>query len=176
MKILLTALLLSLAVSAPAQNCPDWMQQDMQKLRAEESVNICELAAGKVVLMVNTASKCGFTGQFKGLQTLHEKYQEQGLVVIGFPSNSFLQEHTDEEDVAEVCYVNFGVTFTMLETSPVKGRNANALFSYLNDELGSPAWNFNKYLIDREGNPVQRFGSRTAPDDKELTEAIESLL
>ena len=176
MKKILSALMLLFSLQGVAGECPDWLQQDMKKLRSEESVNICELAAGKVTLIVNTASKCGFTPQFEGLEALYQQYQDQGFVIVGFPSDSFFQEHDDAEETATVCYINYGVSFTMLESTPVRGGNANPVFRHLNDELGSPSWNFNKYLVDRQGKPVKRFGSRTKPSDQELTSAIEELL
>ena len=176
MKTLLLSALLLFSLPALAGECPAWLQQDMQKLRSEQTVNICDLAAGKVTLIVNTASKCGFTPQFEGLEALYQQYREQGFVVIGFPSDSFFQEHDDAEETATVCYVNYGVSFTMLETTPVRGDDANPVFQYLNEALGSPGWNFNKYLVDRQGKPVKRFGSRTKPSDQELTSAIEALL
>lgn len=165
-----------MTASYAQSNCPDWLQQDMKKLHSSESLNLCELAAGKVALLVNTASDCGYTPQFKGLERLYRQYKDQGLVILGFPSDSFNQERADAKETAEVCYVNYGVTFPMLATSPVKGKNANPVFRQLGIALGEPKWNFNKYLIDRNGKPVKHFESDAKPDDKELTAAIESLL
>lgn len=176
MKTLLASLLLLFTVPALAAGCPDWLNHDMQKLRSEETVNLCELTTGKVTLIVNTASKCGFTPQFEGLEALYQQYKDRGLVIIGFPSDSFFQEHDDAEQTATVCYVNYGVSFVMLETTAVRGGKANPVFQQLNATLGAPSWNFNKYLLDRDGKPVQRFGSRTAPSDNELVTAIEALL
>lgn len=171
------ALLLLSGAAAQAQSlCPDWLQHDMNKLCSSDTVNLCELTAGNVTLIVNTASSCGFTPQFEGLEKLYQQYKEQGFVIIGFPSDSFFQEHDDAEKTAEVCYLNYGVTFPMLATSSVLGKKANPVFKHLNKQLGMPKWNFNKYLIDRNGKPVKHFGSRTAPDDKELIAAVEELL
>lgn len=175
MKKLLFASLLLFANAAFAA-CPAWLNHDMQKLRSADSVNLCELSQDKVVLIVNTASKCGFTPQFEGLEQLYQDYKEQGFTIIGFPSDSFFQELKDEEDIAEVCFINYGVSFTMLESTPVRGKNANPIFQHLNKELGKPSWNFNKYLIDRQGNAIEKFGSRTKPQDKKLSQAIEKLL
>jgi glutathione peroxidase len=177
MKTLISVLLLMVMTTAQAKtDCPDWLQQDLQKLHSSDKVNLCELAAGKVALIVNTASDCGYTPQFKGLETLYKKYKDDGLVIIGFPSDSFNQERADAKETAEVCYINYGVTFPMLAASPVKGKDANPVFQHLNAALEEPKWNFNKYLVDRSGKPVKHFGSHTEPDDKELTAAIEGLL
>jgi glutathione peroxidase len=176
MKMLIAGLLLAMTPLHAQSNCPDWLQQDLQKLHSKDTVNLCKLAAGKVVLIVNTASDCGYTPQFKGLEALYKKYKEEGLLVIGFPSDSFNQERDDAKETAEVCYINYGVTFPMLATSAVKGKDANPVFRHLNAALEEPKWNFNKYLIDRDGKPLQYFSSDTKPDDKELIEAIERLL
>jgi len=138
---------------------------------------------GKVLLIVNTASKCGFTKQYDGLQKLYEKYADQGLEVLGFPSNDFLkQEPGSNEEIAEFCKLNYGVTFPMFEKIVVKGKGQHPLYAYLTSEEANPefsgkiSWNFNKFLISRDGKIVNRFGSRTEPDDAELTEAIEAEL
>lgn len=124
---------------------------------------------GKVVLIVNTASECGFTPQFKGLQALHESRPE--LVVLGFPSNDFAgQEPRSEDEIAEFCERNFGVEFPMFSKVHVTGEDAHPLF----EALGEPDWNFNKYLLGRDGRLVRRFGSATAPDDVDLLTAIDA--
>jgi glutathione peroxidase len=174
-----TCLLLCLLVSSSlsfSANCPAWLDQTLTKLRSQEQVNLCELSQGKTLLLVNTASECGFTKQFKGLEALSQKYKDQGLLIIGFPSNDFFQEHDDSEKTANVCYVNYGVTFLMLESSAVRGSDVNPVFKELNDKLGKPKWNFYKYLVDKNGTPLQRFNSRVKPDSKKLTEAIEQAL
>ncbi|HEX5055647.1 MAG TPA: glutathione peroxidase [Gammaproteobacteria bacterium] len=174
--IIAVCLILTATIAHAETNCPDWLQQNMNKLHSQETLNLCALTAGKVALIVNTASDCGFAPQFKGLEALYQQYKEKGFVIIGFPSNSFHQERDDAAETAEVCYVNYGVTFPMLAASPVRGEQANPVFKYLDAELGKPKWNFNKYLIDRSGKPVRHFGSYTKPDSKKLTEAIEALL
>ncbi len=176
MKSLKIALLSLFAAGAQAQNSTDWLQQDFKKLHSGETLNLRELINGKVALIVNTASDCGYTPQFKGLESLYKQYKEKGLVIVGFPSDSFFQERDAAEATAEVCYVNYGVTFPMVESSSVLGWRANPVFKYLNSTLGMPRWNFNKYLIDRTGKPVRRFGANTGPDDQELVAAIEGLL
>jgi glutathione peroxidase len=178
MKFSTRALLgLSLILAAfGASACPEYLQGEYRRLHSDESVNLCELTEGKVVLVVNTASHCGFTKQFKGLEQAHQTYQDKGLVVVGFASDDFNQEAKDEEEAASICYVNFGVSFTMLAPTSVKGENANPLFKALAQATEEPAWNFNKYLLDREGKVVEHYGSMTAPDAKKLTRKIEELL
>ena len=125
---------------------------------------------GKVVLVVNTASKCGFTPQFEGLQELYESHGGEDFVILGFPSNDFAdQEPLGDGEIAEFCQVNFGVTFPMFSKIEVKGDGAAPLFR----ELGEPDWNFNKYLLGREGRVAGHWGARTTPDDPEITGAIQ---
>lgn len=156
--------------------CPDYLDHSMRKLHSKEEVNLCAVQAGKPMLVINTASHCGYTPQFKGLESLHKKYGKDGLVVVGFASDDFRQEAKDEEKAAEVCYVNYGVTFTMIAPSHVKGDQANPVFRALAAQSGEPRWNFNKYLVDGSGKVVQHFGSGTAPEDTALNAAIESVL
>lgn len=175
-------LLLALLVSSPAllaeteKKCPAVLNSTQPKLHSGESVDLCEFA-GKPLLIVNTASHCGYTGQFEGLEKLHQRYQDQGLVVLGFPSNDFRQEASDEAETAEVCYINYGVTFTMLGPSAVARGDLNPVFSELrNQNAGLPRWNFYKYLVNREGELVASFGSRTRPESQAMQEALEKLL
>lgn len=172
-----TLLLTGLLASAQAfAACPQYLDHDMRKLHSQDQVNFCELQDGKPMLIINTASHCGYTKQFKGLEALHKAYQEKGLVVVGFASNDFQQEAKDEEKAAEVCYVNYGVTFTMIAPSHVRGDEANPVFAELATQSDKPSWNFNKYLVDSSGKVVQHFGSNTSPDDQGLAAAIESVL
>ncbi len=133
---------------------------------------------GKVLLIVNTASKCGFTRQYAGLQDLYEAYKDRGLIVLGFPANNFLgQEPGTNEQIAEFCSLNFGVTFPMFGKLSVKGGDIHPLFAWLTAQSGKKvSWNFNKFLIGRDGQLIEHFGSRTAPDDKKLIAAIEAAL
>jgi glutathione peroxidase len=156
--------------------CPAYLDHDFQKLHSSEKVNICKAYAGKPLLIVNTASHCGYTPQFKGLETLNEKYKHRGLVVVGFPSDDFNQESKDEVETAQVCYINYGVTFTMLSPLPVKGAAANPVFKELNRQSHEPTWNFNKYLVKADGTVVQYFDSDVTPDSPQMTAAIEGLL
>lgn len=135
---------------------------------------------GKTVLVVNTASKCGLTPQYEGLEALYRKYKDDGLVILGFPSNQFAnQEPGDEKSIAEGCLVNYGVTFPMFSKVDVNGSSAHPVFKYLTSELGSVfgrkvKWNFTKFLIDRNGKPVKRFAPTTKPESME--ESIKRLL
>ena len=170
-----TALLLSSA-TAGAADCPDFLNHEFGRLHSSQSVNLCSLPSRRALLIVNTASHCGFTPQFKGLEALYNEYQDRGLVVVGFPSNDFNQEAKDEAKTADICYVNYGVTFTMLAPSAVTGAKANPVFRELNQRAGEPSWNFTKYLVSADGKTVQRFDSRVTPDSPELTRAVEKLL
>lgn len=165
--------------TAQAAECPPaaLLDYEMKALRGGQTINFCEAYQGKVILAVNTASQCGFTPQFKGLEALYQKYRDQGLVILGFPSNDFWQEHSDAEKTAEVCYLNYGVTFPMFTKSSVKGSEANAFFRNLSQQSGqSPKWNFFKYLIDAQGHVVKVYASTTSPDDPALIQAIEQAL
>jgi len=168
--------LLGVSGVASAAECPAYLNQNLQKLRSKDSVNICKDFANKPLLIVNTASHCGFTPQFTGLQALHEKYQDKGLVVLGFPSNDFNQEEKDAEKTAEICYINYGVKFTMLSEGAVKGDKANPIFKELARQTKAPSWNFNKYLVKADGTVVKHFASGAAPDSAEVVKAIESVL
>jgi len=159
----------------PASQCPAFLDQDFKKLRSEQIVNLCEAYAGKPLLIVNTASHCGYTPQFKGLEALNQKYRARGLVVVGFPSDDFNREAKQEAETAEVCYVNYGVTFTMLSPSVVTGRNANPVFKELARKSSEPGWNFNKYLVSADGKVVH-FDSGVKPDSAQLNKAIEQRL
>jgi glutathione peroxidase len=129
-----------------------------------------ETYKGKTILVVNTASKCGFTPQFEGLENLYRKYKDKGFVVLGFPCNQFAnQEPGDEKSISEGCLINYGVTFPMFSKIEVNGENAHPIYKYLKQELkgflGSKIkWNFTKFLIDAEGNPVKRFSPSTTPE------------
>ena len=170
MKQLLSAMAIVttvLAAPAMANQCGAILGHSMQQLNTRESVDLCDSFKGKTLLVVNTASKCGFTPQFDALEALYQKYQDKGLVVLGFPSDSFKQEYDDAEKTAEVCYLTYGVKFPMFASSKVKGDQANPVFKALIAKTGeSPSWNFNKYLVSADEQTVKHFGSRTAPDDK----------
>jgi glutathione peroxidase len=162
--------------TAIAGTCPDWLNQSVKKLHSQQTVNLCELTAGKPVMVVNTASHCGYTPQFSGLEKLHQQYKAKGLVVLGFASNDFDQEADNEKAIADVCYLNYGVTFTMLAPVHVKGEQALSLFKHLAQATQEPAWNFNKYLIDAKGQVVNHFASDVIPEAPEMQQAIEAVL
>jgi len=132
---------------------------------------------GKVVLVVNTASECGLTPHYAGLQALYERHADDGLVVLGFPANDFMgQEPGSDEEIAGFCQRNYGVTFPLFAKTPVLGDDANPLFATLTAASEAPDWNFTKYLIGRDGRLAQRFGARTEPEDPALVGAIQQLL
>jgi glutathione peroxidase len=139
-----------------------------------------ESYADQVVLVVNTASKCGFTPQFAGLEKLYQQYKDRGFVVLGFPCNQFAgQEPGDENAIADVCSLNYGVTFPMFAKIEVNGAGAHPLYVYLKNALGgllggSIKWNFTKFLLDRSGKPVQRFAPITVPE--KIADYVEPLL
>lgn len=165
-----------LFVSTALAQCAHWLDHEVGKLHSQETLKTCALTEGKTVLIVNTASKCGFTPQFKELQSLYERYESQNFTIIGFPSNSFRQAASDEEEAAEICYVNFGVTFPMTSTTIVRGDNAHPIFKHLASVNEPPRWNFNKYLVSSSGEVLEHFGSSVSPTAREITEAIESAL
>jgi len=164
------------AAAPAAASCPAWLDQDYRKLHSSQKVNICQAFAGKPLLIVNTASHCGYTPQFKGLEAAWQKYKARGLVVVGFASDDFNQEDADEAKAAEICFLNNGVTFTMLAPTHVKGREANPVFQELARQTKAPAWNFNKYLVRADGKVLQYMGSGVTPESSEFAAAVESLL
>ena len=167
------------AVPAHAQasaSCPALLQHTFARLQDEKPQSLCQYA-GKVVLVVNTASFCGFTGQYKGLEELYARYKDKGLVVLGFPSNDFSQETGSNAQIAEFCENTFGVKFPMFAKSSVKGPEASPLFRELAQQSGTaPRWNFHKYLLGRDGKLVDQYSSLTAPDSQTLVRAIEQQL
>ncbi len=138
---------------------------------------------GQVVMIVNVASKCGFTPQYEGLQKLYSTYKDSGFVILGFPANNFLsQEPGTDAEIKNFCSMNFGVTFPMFSKISVKGSKQHPLYKYLTDKKTNPAhsgdisWNFSKFLIGRDGQIIGRFGSRTKPDDAGLVEAVKKAI
>lgn len=157
----------------------DLLDVRVRTLAGEELVHLKSAYAGKVVLIVNTASKCGFTGQYEGLEALYRRYREQGLVVLGFPSNDFAnQEPGTEKEIQAFCRTTYSVEFPMFEKVHVRGAQAHPLFKALaaHPNGAIPKWNFYKYLLDRDGRLVESYGSITAPDSKRLIRRIEALL
>ena len=132
---------------------------------------------GRVVLVVNTATACGFTPQFEGLESLYRARRADGFVVLGFPANDFAgQEPRSDKEIATFCKANYGVSFPMFAKSHVVGDGANPLFRKLNAAAGEPEWNFNKYLVDRDGAVIARYGAGTEPDDPQLAKSLSRLL
>lgn len=171
-------LAVSAALAGPAEAESVLRDIELRPLAGREPVALQEAYGGKVLLLVNTASKCGFTPQYEGLEALHQRYGGQGFAVLGFPSGDFMnQEFEDEEEIAEFCTLTYGVKFPMFERVSVKGGQATELFQRLAQATGNaPGWNFHKYLVNRQGEVVADFGSRTRPEDASITTAIEAEL
>ena len=174
--ILCLSLTLLALPPAQASSCPALLSHTLPRLQDEKPQSLCQYS-GKVVLVVNTASYCGFTGQYKGLEALYARYKDEGLVVLGFPSNDFAQEKGSNREIAEFCENTFGVKFPMFAASSVRGESANPLFRQLQAQgATAPKWNFYKYLIGRDGRLVESFSSMTSPDSRSLVGAIEKSL
>jgi glutathione peroxidase len=148
-------------------------------LRGGEALPLAQFR-GKVLLIVNTASKCGFTKQYAGLESLYTAYKDQGFVILGIPSNDFgKQEPGPEEEIADFCKLNYGVSFPMAAKEIVSGNNAHPFYIWAKQTLGfgtAPKWNFHKYLINKEGNLIDYFNSPTSPESNRMKKAIEDLL
>ncbi|WP_416305563.1 glutathione peroxidase [Neptunicella sp. SCSIO 80796] len=175
-KFFLVISLLATSTTALAE-CPDVLKFVKRKLNSQETVNLCETYAGKTLLIVNTASYCGFTPQFEGLEALYAKYKDKGFSVLGFPSHDFNQEDKDEGKTAELCELTYGVKFPMFEPIAVRGDDVDPLYRMLAEKSGTtPKWNFYKYLIDANGEVVESYGSRTKPQDKDFIATLEKTL
>lgn len=161
--------------AAPA-GCPALLNQRFDRLQDEAPQSLCQYA-GKVLLVVNTASYCGFTGQYKGLEALYAQYRDRGLVVLGFPSNDFAQERGSNAQIAEFCENTYGVKFPMFSKSAVRGADASPFYRQLAEQAGqAPRWNFHKYVIGRDGKVVGSFGSSVDPQSPKVVELIERQL
>ncbi|QJR13609.1 glutathione peroxidase [Usitatibacter palustris] len=156
--------------------CPSLLDHKLTTLQGK-SDNLCRFE-GQVVLLVNTASYCGYTKQYEGLEGLYQKYKDKGLVVLGFPSNDFgKQEPGSNAEVADFCERTFKVRFPMYEKSPVAGKDANPIYKELAEKTGeAPKWNFHKYLVGRDGKVLANYGSKVTPDDPKLVAAVEAAL
>ncbi|MEO4048701.1 glutathione peroxidase [Pseudomonas sp. CAU 1711] len=176
----IASLTLLALLSAPlwAADCPPLLQGqgELQQLRSKERIDLCQRFAGKPLLVVNTASHCGFTPQFKGLEALYQRYKGQGLEVLGVPSDDFRQEADNSEETAKVCFIDYGVTFAMSEPQKVSGDDAVPLFRELAAQSSKPRWNFYKYVVGRDGKVIASFSSLTKPDDEDLIEALEKAI
>ena len=171
-------LLLAVLVAAAAWASGGLLDRSYRPLAGKTLVNLQRVHGGKVLLVVNTASKCGFTPQFEALEALHARFQGQGFAVLGFPSGDFMnQEFADEKKIQEFCTLTYGVKFPMFEKVHVKGTDATPLYRDLAKATGeAPKWNFHKYVIGRDGRVLASFGSKTQPDDKAVVDAIEAAL
>ncbi len=165
------------AIAADTDGCPAILNYTFNSLQTGKTESLCQFR-GKVLLIVNTASYCGYTHQFEGLEALYRKYKSGGLVVLGFPSNDFGgQEPGSNKEIAEFCRLTYGVEFPMFEKSSVTSVKTNPLFAELVARTGqAPQWNFHKYLVDREGKRVSSFSTRVEPDNRDLVTSLEKLL
>ena len=157
--------------------CASVLSHTFLRLQDEVPQNLCQYQ-GKVIMVVNTASFCGFTSQYEGLEKIYARYKDKGFVILGFPSNDFgQQEPGSNKEIAEFCKNTYDVKFPMFAKSSVSGKDANPLFKMLISKTGTtPKWNFYKYLIDRNGNIIESYNSLTKPDSKSMTSEIEKLL
>lgn len=170
-------LLLALPAAQAAQGtCPSLLNHTFPRLQDDAPQNLCQYT-GKVVVIVNTASYCGFTQQYEGLEKIYARYKDRGLVVLGFPSNDFgNQEPGTNQQIAEFCTNTFGVKFPMVAKTVVKGPKANPLFRQLAQQSESPGWNFHKYILNRNGELVRSFSSQVSPADRQFIAEIERAL
>lgn len=177
MRLFATLALLLFTHTAHAACAGSLLEVDARRLTGAPE-KLCETYAGKVVLVVNTASQCGYTPQYEGLEKLYQKYRSQGLVVLGFPSDEFGgQEPGSDAEIAKFCKLNFGVQFPMFSKGSVKGEAPQPLYRKLIAASGeAPAWNFHKYLVGRDGRRVSAYPSKVKPDDATLLAAIEAEL
>ncbi len=179
-KIILS-LLLSITLQSKEHTVPTSLLYTLPVKTIDAKETTLAAYQGKVLLIVNVASKCGFTPQYEGLQKLYNKYQKKGFVILGFPCNQFMQQEPgNEKEIQRFCQINFGVTFPMFAKIDVNGENTHPLYRYLKSKapgfLGTEMikWNFTKFLIDREGKVIKRYGSSTTP--KEIEEDIKKVL
>lgn len=167
-----------MTASAAAAAAGGLLERSFRPLTGKTPVELSQAYGGQVLLIVNTASKCGLAPQFEGLESLHSRYKARGFSVLGFPSADFRgQEYEDEQKIQEFCTLTYGVKFPMFERVHVVGDAATPLYRDLLQATGeAPAWNFHKYLVGRDGKVIASFGSRTLPEDPEIVAAIEQAL
>lgn len=160
-----------------ASACPPTLDVEKRLLAEDQTLNLCDAYQGKVILVVNTASKCAFTPQYDGLEALYRKHKEDGLVVLGFPSDDFRQEYRDEQQIQDFCRLTYSIEFPIFEITSVRKGTEDPLYRQLASQSGEyPRWNFHKYLMARDGRVVASFPSQVAPDDPDLVRTIEQLL
>ncbi|MEO6165423.1 MAG: glutathione peroxidase [Candidatus Binatia bacterium] len=178
--VIVVATLIAFAFAAPSPAveppCPPVLDHNFANLM-DEPISLCQFR-GKVVLIVNTASECGYTPQYDGLENLYRRYRDRGFVVLGFPANDFGgQEPGSNKQIAQFCQVNYGITFPVFAKTVVVGAKANPLFRQLAARTGQPPkWNFHKYLVDKSGQQITAFESAVEPEDRRLIAQIEKLL
>ena len=178
--VIVVATFIALAFAAPSPSaewpCPPILDHKFANLM-DEPISLCQFR-GKVALIVNTASECGYTPQYDGLEKLYRRYSDKGFVVLGFPANDFgAQEPGSNKQIAQFCQVNYGITFPVFAKTAVVGANANPLFRQLATRTGQPPkWNFHKYLVDKTGQQITAFESAVEPEDRRLISQIEKLL
>jgi glutathione peroxidase len=177
MKLVFAALIMMFTTVATASD-GNLLDRDFRRLATDEVVNLADAYGGKVLLVVNTASKCGNTPQYDGLEKLYQEFGDEGLVVLGFPSNDFFgQEPGTEEEIQEFCRLTYKVKFPMFEKVTVKEKGAHPFFADLAASAGTyPTWNFHKYLIGRDGNVIAEFSPRTQPWDDKVVAEIRAAL
>ena len=174
MKQLFILALTSFSISA--FSCPDILNSSLRILDSDDEKNLCEYS-GNVILVVNVASRCGYTPQYAGLQRLYTKFKDDGLTVIGIPSRDFFQEFSAESKVAEFCSTEYGVEFPMFSTAKVSGKKAHPFYKKLIAASGKePRWNFAKYLINRDGEVIGHYKSSVTPESERLVSAIQAVL
>jgi len=157
--------------------CPESLDFDMKLLGEDRTVNLCSEYLGKVILVVNTASKCGFTPQYEGLEKLYQNNKGKGLVVLGFPSHDFYQEPGTEKEIKDFCNLTYDVKFPMFSKTNVRGKNAHPFFKHLSEKTGSsPKWNFHKYLIGKDGVVIDSYSTVTGPGSNRIIKKIDELL
>jgi len=181
-RLILSALLCliipTLGYASSEQSCAPLLDFEVRTLNDDKTVRLCEAYKGKVLLVVNTASKCGYTPQYEGLENIYSSLKDQGFVVLGFPSNDFAgQEPGSEAKVQQFCRLTYGVEFPMFEKTSVKQGNASVFYRALTKASGSaPLWNFHKYLIGRDGKMISAYRSNVEPENPQLLAAIEKAL
>jgi glutathione peroxidase len=174
-RFLFAACLLGIVPLGASAGCPPLLNEQMKTLEGKP-LDLCQFE-GKAILVVNTASKCGFTPQFDKLEGMYKQYKDQGLVVLGFPSNDFRQELASNQEVGDFCRMTYGVKFPMAEKSSVTGDGANPFFKRLADStMDPPRWNFHKYLIAPDGKTVYSFESSVAPDSAQVMARLQPML
>ncbi len=173
-----SVLWLLLVSGMASATCPDYFNVEMRELNSTQRHNLCQLTEGKVVLVVNTASYCGYSGQFRDLEKLYQNYKDKGLIILGFPSNDFRQEDASEGKTAEVCRRDYGVTFPMFNRVAVRGSDAVPLYRGLTEAADgdAPNWNFHKYLLGRDGKLIGSYGANQNPARDPLRRQLEQAL